>query len=186
MVEGEPEVQQDGADDGVNEGAVVGAPIRELHHLVQAVGQLFLRRWVVEHLVVGVADLDAIVLRPLQTLGRGRIAQGVRRHRHVQSQNGIGGQRRVLHGADRLHGPVVVQDHPLAEVSGAPPGADHPRRGGLNRQVNDLSAEGVSARSAARRMDLSAHTQHYGPGAARPDPRAVVRMYELLQIKMPR
>ena len=56
----------------------------------------------------------------------------------------------------------------------------------LNRQVNDLYAEGVSAQSAARRVDLGAHTQHYGPNAARPDPRAVVRMYERLQIKYPR
>ena len=56
----------------------------------------------------------------------------------------------------------------------------------LNRQVNDLYAQGVSARSAARRVDLSAHTRHYGPNAARPDPRAVVRMYERLQIKYPR
>ena len=56
----------------------------------------------------------------------------------------------------------------------------------LNRQVNALYAEGVSAQGAARRVDLGAHTQYYGPAAARPDPRAVVRMYELLQIKMPR
>ena len=56
----------------------------------------------------------------------------------------------------------------------------------LNRQVNALYADGVSAQSAARRVDLSAHAQHYGPGAARVDPRAVVRMYERLQIKMPR
>ena len=56
----------------------------------------------------------------------------------------------------------------------------------LNRQVNALYAEGVSAQSAARRVDLGAHAQHYGAGAARVDPRAVVRMYERLQIKMPR
>ena len=74
MVEGEPEVQQDGANDGVHEGAVFGVPIRELHHLVQAFGKLFRRRRVVQRLVVGVAYLDAVVLRPLQTPGRGRIA----------------------------------------------------------------------------------------------------------------
>jgi len=56
----------------------------------------------------------------------------------------------------------------------------------LNRQVNDLYAEGASAQSAARRVDLSAHTRHYGPNAARPDPRAVVRMYDLLQTRFPR
>ena len=56
----------------------------------------------------------------------------------------------------------------------------------LNRQVNDLYAQGVSAQSAARRVDLSAHVQHFGPNAARPDPRAVVRMYELLQTRYPR
>ena len=52
--------------------------------------------------------------------------------------------------------------------------------------------------SAARRVDISAHTKYYGSGgrrgsgggaargAARPDPRAVVWMYERLQIKYPR
>jgi hypothetical protein len=35
-------------------------------------------------------------------------------------------------------------------------------------------------------VDLGAHTRHYGAGAARVDPRAVVRMYERLQVKMPR
>ena len=63
VVEGEPEVQQDGANDGVHEGAVVGVPIRELHHPVQAVWKLLRRRRVVQHLVVGVAHLDAVVLR---------------------------------------------------------------------------------------------------------------------------
>ena len=133
MVEGEPEVQHDGANDGVQEGAVVGVPIRELHHLVQAVGQLFRRRRKVEHLVVGVADLYAFVLRPLQTPGRGRIAQGVRRQRDVQGEHRLGGQRRVLHRADRLHGAVVVQDHLLAAVPGVSSCANHPRRGGPRR-----------------------------------------------------
>ena len=56
----------------------------------------------------------------------------------------------------------------------------------LNRQVTALHAQGVSAEDAAARVDLSGHTEHYGQGAARVDPRAVIRMYELLQVKMPR
>ncbi|MEE2638211.1 MAG: MBL fold metallo-hydrolase [Acidobacteriota bacterium] len=54
----------------------------------------------------------------------------------------------------------------------------------LNRQVTALHAQGVSAEGAARRVDLSAHAQRYG--SSRADPRAVVRMYELLQVKIPR
>ena len=57
----------------------------------------------------------------------------------------------------------------------------------LNRQVTSLHAEGVSAPDAAGRVDLSAHVEHYGQRVTRGvDPRAVLRMYELLQVKMPR
>ena len=56
----------------------------------------------------------------------------------------------------------------------------------LNRQVTSLHAEGVSAQDAAGRVDLSAHAEHYGQRVAMVDPRAVLRMYELLQVKMPR
>jgi len=56
----------------------------------------------------------------------------------------------------------------------------------LNRQVNALYAAGVSVEDAAGRVDLSAHVQHYGDRVVNADPRAVVRMYERLHIKMPR
>ena len=56
----------------------------------------------------------------------------------------------------------------------------------LNRQVTALHAQGVSAEDAVGRVDLSTHAEHYGRGAGRVDPRAVMRMYELLQVKMPR
>ena len=56
----------------------------------------------------------------------------------------------------------------------------------LHTQVSALHAQGVSARDAAARVDLSAHSTHYGSGVARVDPRAVLRIYELLQVKMPR
>ena len=56
----------------------------------------------------------------------------------------------------------------------------------LNRQVTALHAEGVSAEDAVGRVDLSAHTEHYGQRVANVDSRAVLRMYELLQVKMPR
>ncbi len=56
----------------------------------------------------------------------------------------------------------------------------------LNRQVTSLHAQGVPADQAAGRVDLSAHIPHYGDRVANADPRAVLRMYELLQVKMPR
>jgi len=56
----------------------------------------------------------------------------------------------------------------------------------LNRQVTALHAQGVSAQDAAARVDLSDHAEHYGPRVERVDPRAVLRMYELFQVKMPR
>ena len=56
----------------------------------------------------------------------------------------------------------------------------------LNRQVTALYAEGVSVQEAIDRVDLSPHVQHYGQQVASADPRTVVRMYERLQVKMPR
>ena len=56
----------------------------------------------------------------------------------------------------------------------------------LNRQVTSLHAENVSAEDAVGRVDLSAHAEYYGQGVSNVDPRAVLRMYELLQVKMPR
>ena len=56
----------------------------------------------------------------------------------------------------------------------------------LNRQVTALYAEGVSVQEAIDRVDLSPHVQHYGQQVASADPRTVIRMYERLQVKMPR
>ena len=53
-------------------------------------------------------------------------------------------------------------------------------------QVAPLRAQGVSAEEAVGRVDLSAHVEHYGQRAANVDRRAVLRIYELLQAKMPR
>ena len=52
-------------------------------------------------------------------------------------------------------------------------------------QVADLRAEGVSAEDAAGRVDMSAYEAEYGSRVRNVDPRAVVRIYELLQIQMP-
>ena len=56
----------------------------------------------------------------------------------------------------------------------------------LNSQVTALHAQNVSAEDAVGQVDLSAHAEHYGRGASNVDPRAVLRMYELLQVQMPR
>jgi glyoxylase-like metal-dependent hydrolase (beta-lactamase superfamily II) len=53
------------------------------------------------------------------------------------------------------------------------------------RQASELRAQGVPAEKAVERIDMSKFTQFYGPRSARPDPRAVLRAYELLQIQMP-
>ena len=55
----------------------------------------------------------------------------------------------------------------------------------LNAQVTALYAEGVSVEDAVAQIDLSSHEDHYGARARNVDPRAVVRMYERLQVKMP-
>ena len=52
-------------------------------------------------------------------------------------------------------------------------------------QVADLRAEGLSAEDAAGRVDMSAYEAEYGSRVRSVDPRAVVRIYELLQIQMP-
>jgi cyclase len=53
------------------------------------------------------------------------------------------------------------------------------------RQASALRAQGLTAEQATERMDLSKYTAQYGPRAGRPDARAVLRAYELLQIQMP-
>ena len=52
-------------------------------------------------------------------------------------------------------------------------------------QVADLRAQGVSAEDAAARVDMSRYEAQYGSGARNADPRAVTRIYELLQVQMP-
>jgi glyoxylase-like metal-dependent hydrolase (beta-lactamase superfamily II) len=52
-------------------------------------------------------------------------------------------------------------------------------------QVADLRAQGLSAEDAAGRLDMSAYEPEYGSRVRNVDPRAVVRIYELLQIQMP-
>ena len=52
-------------------------------------------------------------------------------------------------------------------------------------QASKLRAEGVPAHEAAARIDLSAHQDAYGARARSADPRAVVRIYEVLQIQHP-
>ena len=54
------------------------------------------------------------------------------------------------------------------------------------RQVSALRAQGVPPEEAAARVDMSGHVTHYGQRADRTDPRAVLRIYELLQAQMPR
>jgi glyoxylase-like metal-dependent hydrolase (beta-lactamase superfamily II) len=51
-------------------------------------------------------------------------------------------------------------------------------------QVAELRTEGLSVQQAADRVDMSAYEPEYGPGARRVDPRAIMRLYELLQHQM--
>lgn len=53
------------------------------------------------------------------------------------------------------------------------------------RQASALRAQGLTAAQAVEKMDMSKYTAQYGPRSARPDARAVLRAYELLQIQMP-
>lgn len=55
----------------------------------------------------------------------------------------------------------------------------------LWKQVSALRAEGLSADDAVARVDLGAHEAKYGARARSVDPRAVVRIYEVLQILHP-
>ena len=56
----------------------------------------------------------------------------------------------------------------------------------LDQQVTALHGQGVSAQEAAAQVDLSSHAEHYGARVENVDSRAVLRMYERLQVKMPR
>lgn len=55
----------------------------------------------------------------------------------------------------------------------------------LWNQVSRFRAEGLSAQEAVDLVDLTAHAAKYGDRARQVDPRAVVRIYELLQIEHP-
>ena len=52
-------------------------------------------------------------------------------------------------------------------------------------QTSTLRAEGLSVEHAVNRIDLTAHEPVYGARARSIDPRAVVRIYEILQIQHP-
>ena len=53
------------------------------------------------------------------------------------------------------------------------------------KQASALRAQGMTVQQATEKIDLSQFTKQYGSRAATPDPRAVLRAYELLQIQMP-
>lgn len=50
-------------------------------------------------------------------------------------------------------------------------------------QVEGFRNEGLSVEQAARRIDLSKHAEHYGDRVSNVDPRAIMRIYELLQVR---
>jgi glyoxylase-like metal-dependent hydrolase (beta-lactamase superfamily II) len=53
------------------------------------------------------------------------------------------------------------------------------------RQASALRAQGLTAQQAVEKIDMSKFSAQYGPRSARPDPRAVLRAWELLQMQMP-
>jgi glyoxylase-like metal-dependent hydrolase (beta-lactamase superfamily II) len=55
----------------------------------------------------------------------------------------------------------------------------------LWRQASALRAQGLTAQQAVEKIDMSKFAAQYGLKSPRPDPRAVQRAYELLQIQMP-
>ena len=57
--------------------------------------------------------------------------------------------------------------------------------GDLWAQVSKLRADGLSVEEAVGRVDMSQYADRYGPRVGNVDPRAVIRIYELLQIQMP-
>ncbi len=50
-------------------------------------------------------------------------------------------------------------------------------------QVQDFRNEGLSVEEATARLDLSRHAAHYGDRVSNVDPRAIMRIYELLQVR---
>ena len=55
----------------------------------------------------------------------------------------------------------------------------------LWRQASALRAQGLTAQQAVEKIDMSKFASQYGLKSPTPDPRAVLRAYELLQIQMP-
>ncbi len=53
------------------------------------------------------------------------------------------------------------------------------------RQASALRAQGLTAQQAVEKIDMSKFAAQYGARVARPDARAVLRAWELLQIQMP-
>ncbi len=53
------------------------------------------------------------------------------------------------------------------------------------RQARALRLQGVTAEQAVEKIDMSKFAAQYGLKSPRPDPRAVLRAYEILQIQMP-
>jgi cyclase len=53
------------------------------------------------------------------------------------------------------------------------------------RQARALRLQGVTAEQAVQKIDMSKFAAQYGLKSPRPDPRAVLRAYEILQIQMP-
>ena len=53
------------------------------------------------------------------------------------------------------------------------------------KQAAALRAQGLTPQQAVEKMDMSKFAPQYGQRVGRPDPRAVLRAYELLQIQMP-
>ena len=124
-------MEHDRLDDRVQERTVAETLLREPDHRVHPRRQRLRRRRDVQDLLAaGVDDLDAGVVGKLQAARGVRSAERVPRDGGVQRQHRGGGQRPVLHLADRLHRPVVVQDHPLAAGPRRPAGAEHAGGGG--------------------------------------------------------
>ena len=55
----------------------------------------------------------------------------------------------------------------------------------LWEQVSELRAQGFSVEEAIERVDMRQHEPQYGARVLNVDPRAVMRIYELLQVRMP-
>jgi cyclase len=53
------------------------------------------------------------------------------------------------------------------------------------KQASALRAQGLTAAQATEKMDMSRFAPQYGQRVGRPDPRAVLRAFELLQIQQP-